>query len=226
MTAEPTTKIVQPTFAPQGPAPYGAGPQYAPPTYGPPPAGLGYPFPEPPAPKRSVGKIVAAVASAIVVLAGIATAALFLLAPRTVEPESVQREIVRITQTAVGVAPTDVKCPEGVKAETGGTFTCTGTVDGQPVNYFVTQDDDKGHLTITNDRIVKLSEVESVLAQKVGSDVGVPVTVSCEPAGKTVVVNAPGTPIACTATNAADSSDSAGISVTVAADGTPAYTFA
>ena len=53
-----------------------------------------------------------------------------------------------------------------------------------------------------------------------------PVTISCEPAGRTVIVNAPGTPIACTATNANDSTDSAEINVTVAADGTPAYTFA
>ena len=225
MTAEPTTRIAAPTGAPQYPAPpYGAAPQYPP--YGPPPAGLGHPFPEPPAPKRGVGKVVAAVAAGIVVVAGIATAALFLLAPRTVEPQSVQREIVRITQTAVGVAPTDVRCPEGVRAEAGGTFTCTGTVDGQPMTYTVRQDDDKGHLTITNDRMIKLSEVEGVLAQKVGSDVGVPVTISCEPTGRTVVVNAPGTPIACTATNAADSTDSAGITVTVAADGTPGYTFA
>ena len=33
-------------------------------------------------------------------------------------------------------------------------------------------------------------------------------------------------PIACTATNATDPSDSAAITVTVAADGTPSYTFA
>ena len=51
-------------------------------------------------------------------------------------------------------------------------------------------------------------------------------TVTCEPAGHAALVNAPGTPIACTATNATDPTDSAKINVTVSADGTPAYTFA
>jgi len=50
--------------------------------------------------------------------------------------------------------------------------------------------------------------------------------VTCEPTGRTVLVNAPGTPIACTAANATDPTDSAKINVTVAADGTPSYTFA
>ena len=68
--------------------------------------------------------------------------------------------------------------------------------------------------------------MEGVVAQQVGSDVDVAVNVECPPAGRTVVVNAPGTPIACTATNATDPSDSAAITVTVAADGTPSYTFA
>ena len=163
---------------------------------------------------------------ALVVLAGLGIGALFLFGPRTVEPQSVQNEIVRITQTAVGVAPTDVRCPAEIKAQTGGTFTCTASVDGQPVTYDVRQDDDKGHLTITYDRLIKVIDLQNTMATRIGKDVDVTVNVTCGPGGRTVVVNAPGTPIACTATNATDPTDSAKIDVTVDATGTPSYTFA
>jgi Domain of unknown function (DUF4333) len=219
MTAEPTTRITAPQFA-QDPA-YGA-PQ--PPAY---PQAYGPAFPPPPpTPKRSTGKIVGVVAGLVVLLGALAAGALILFGPRTVDPASVQREIVRITQTAVQVAPADVRCPTDITAAAGGIFTCTATVEQQPVTYTVHQDDAEGHLTITYDRLLKLAEVEGVVADQVGKDVDVSVTVSCEPAGKTVVINAPGTPIACTAANASDPTDTAAITVTVAADGTPAYTFA
>ena len=189
MTAQPTTPISPPPFPPvtgdpqplppQGPPqPYGAGP-VPPPAF--PPAA--YP-PLPPAPKRSTGKIVGIVAAVLVLLGGLGAAALFVFGPRTVDPASVQQEIVRITQTAVGVAPADVRCPAEIPAEAGGTFACTATVDGQPVTYDVRQDDDQGHLTINYDRLLKVADVESVIAQQVGKDVDVAVTVECPPAGQ------------------------------------------
>jgi hypothetical protein len=229
MTAQPTTPIT-PQFGPQ--APYGPQQPYPssaqvpsaqdayPQSYGP-----AVPPPLPPAPRRRTGMIVGIVAGVLVLLVGLGTAALILFGPKTVDPASVEREIVRITQTAVQVAPADVRCPADIKAEAGGTFTCTATVEQQPVTYTVRQDDAKGHLTITYDRLLAVAEVEKVVAGQVGKDVEVPVTITCEPAGKTVLVNAPGTPIACTATNAGDPTDSAKIKVTVAADGTPSYTF-
>src|SRR5919107_1350714 len=122
---------------------------------------------------------------------------------------------------AAGFPPADVRCPNEFRPEAGATFAGPATVDAQPVTYDVRQDDDQGHLTINYDRLLKVAEVESVVAQQVGSDVDVDVNVECPPADRTVVVNAPGTPIACTATNATDPSDSAAITVTVAADGTP-----
>ena len=255
MTAQPTTRIPTPPYAPQGPGPYGAVPQGAfpqgpfpqapisqsplphsplpqAPTYGSPqPQSFGpaYPLPFPPAPpsapRRRTGLIVGLVAAAVVMLAGLGVGALYLFGQRTVEPESVQREIVRITETAVQVTPADVRCPAEIKAQAGGTFTCTATIDRQPVTYTVRQDDDQGHLTITYDRLIKLAQLESTLADQVGKDVEVAVTVTCEPAGRTVVVNAPGTPIACTAANATDPTDSAKINVTVPAAGAPTYTF-
>ena len=165
-------------------------------------------------------------AAVLVLLGGVGAAALFVFGPRTVDPASVQQEIDRITQTAVGVAPADVRCPAEIRAQAGGTFACTATVDGQPVTYTVRQDDDQGHLTINYDRLIKVADVESVIAQQVGKDVddrrdrGVPADRSHGRRER------PGTPIACTATNADDPSDSAAITVTVAADGTPGYTFA
>ena len=88
------------------------------------------------------------------------------------------------------------------------------------------QDDDKGHLTITYDRLVKMADVVTAGAGQVGKDVGVDVRIACEPTGRTVVVDRPGTPIACTATNAADTTDSAKINVTLDPAGIPSYTFA
>jgi hypothetical protein len=57
------------------------------------------------------------------------------------------------------------------------------------------------------------------------SDIGVDVIVDCAPAGRTVVVNAPGQPLDCTATNATDPTDSASMTATVDAEGTAAYQF-
>jgi hypothetical protein len=238
MTAQPTTRIPTPPYAPQGPGafpqgPFPQGPFPQGPVHGSPqPQSFGpaYPPPFPPAPpaapRRNTGKIVGLAAVALVLLAGLGVGALYLFGQRTVEPESVQREIVRITETAVKVTPADVRCPAEIKAQAGGTFTCTATVDRQPVTYTVRQTDDQGNLTITYDRLIKLAQLESTLADQVGKDVDVAVTVTCEPAGRTVLVNAPGTPIACTAANATDPTDSAKINVTVPAEGAPTYTFA
>ena len=223
MTAQPTTSTPTPQFPPPAPQ---HGPAYGPPQppYGASPVSPDYP-PLPPAPKRSTGKVVGIVAAVLVLLGGLGAAALFVFGPRTVEPESVQQEIVRITRTAVGVVPADVRCPDDIRAQAGGTFACTATVDGQPVTYQVRQTDDQGNLTITHDRLLKVAEVQGVIAQQIGDDIEVPVDVECPPADRAVIVNAPGTPIACTATNAADPTDSAAITVTVAADGTPSYAF-
>ena len=222
MTAQPT--------APISPNPYGPGPGSGSPYPAPypPSSGPGYPPAAPPAaPQRRTGRIVGIVIAALVLLAGLGAGALLVFGERTVEPESVRSEIVRITQEAVAVTPADVRCPEEIPAQTGHTFTCTATVDGQPVTYSVRQDDDQGNLTINYDRLIKVADLQTAVAGLVGADVEVAVDVTCEPAGRTVVVNAnPGSPISCTATNATDAADSAAITVTIAADGTPSYTFA
>ena len=192
----------QPTFSPDSPTP-------AP----------------PPAPSRRTGRTAGIAVAVLVALVAIGGTALYLFGAKTLEPESVQKEIVRITEEAVQVTPTDVACPEGITAQAGGTFTCTATVDSRPMTYTVHQDNDDGDLTITYDRLVRLDAVEQSLATTVSSDVEIPVTVDCGPAGRTVVVNAPGQPIDCTATNAADPTDSASMTATVDAEGAAAYQF-
>jgi hypothetical protein len=182
--------------------------------------------PEPPlAPQRKTGRAVGIAIAILAALAALGGTALYFFGAKTLEPESVQNEIVRITQEAVGVTPTDVTCPDDIEARAGGTFTCTAIVDSRPMTYAVHQDNDQGDLTITYDRLVRLDTVEAGLAAEVSSDIAIDVTVDCGPAGRTVIANAPGQPIDCTATNASDPTDSASMTATVDAEGTPAYQF-
>ena len=86
------------------------------------------------------------------------------------------------------VTPADVRCPEGIEVQAGGTFTCTAMVDGEPVTYWVHQNDDQGNLTITYDRLLRLDAVEAEPRRHGLSGRGVAVTVDCGPTGRTVLV--------------------------------------
>jgi hypothetical protein len=180
---------------------------------------------QPPGPQRRTGRAAGIAVAVLAVLVALGGTAVYFFGARTLEPESVQNEVVRITEEAVQVTPTDVTCPEDIEARAGGTFTCTATVDSRPLTYTVHQNDDEGDLTITYDRLVRLDTVERSLAATVSSDIGVDVVVDCAPAGRAVVANAPGQPIDCTATNASDPTDSAAMTATVDAAGTAAYQF-
>jgi Domain of unknown function (DUF4333) len=185
-----------------------------------------------PAPRRT-GRVVGVVVAVLVVLGGLGAAALSLsgttilpTTTNTVQPESVQNEIVRLTQAAVQVTPADVRCPEGVTARPGGTFTCTAFVDTQLVTYWVQQNDDKDDLTITYDRLLRRDTLEQALATKVSADLNAPVTVACTPTGRTLLRNTPGQQVDCTATKAGDPTGGARMSATVDENGTAAYRFA
>ena len=189
--------------------------------------------PAPPvaAPRRRTGRVV------VTVLAlGALGAAAFLLGTKipgnaifsdttTVAPESVQNEIVAMTRAAVQIDPADVRCPEGVTARPGGRFTCTGFVDGQLVTYWVQQNDDKGDVTITYDRLLRRDTLEQALAAKASSDLDVPVTVACTPTSRAVLRNTPGQEVDCTATKAGDPTGTR-MTATVDANGNAAYRFA
>jgi uncharacterized protein DUF4333 len=191
-----------------------------------PPAPSAHDLPTPsPAPRRRWGRVLGILVAVLVVLGGLAAGALLLFGTRTVEPGSVQREIVRVTETAVQVTPTDVRCPDGVAMQAGGTFTCTALVDSDAVTYWVEQDDDQGHLTITSDRLLRLDALERTVTDKLASDLDVAATVDCGPTGRTVVRNTPGQEIACTAKSTTDPTDGAALTVTVDADGAVTYRY-
>ena len=178
-----------------------------------------------PAPRRRRGWVVGVVAALLVVLAGLGAGALYLLGTPTVEPASVQREIVRITEDAVSATPTDVRCPTGIAMQAGGTFTCTALVDSDAVTYWVHQNDDQGNLTITSDRLLRLDALERAVADKLTADRGVAVTVDCGPTGRTVVRNTPGQEIDCTASPTSDPTGGAALTATVDANGAVSYAF-
>jgi Domain of unknown function (DUF4333) len=201
------------------------------PTYAPSPIGATPLRPAPSQPaarrpprRRRPGRAFVVAAAVLVVAAGLAAIAQHLLfAVKTVQPAFVQNEIVRVTQGAVQVAPTEVRCPEGIAVQTGGTFTCTGMVDGQPVTWWVMQNDERGGLTVTADRLLRLDTLEQAVGTKASADLRTTVTVDCGPAGRTVLRNTPGQEIDCTATRAAASTATVPMTVTVDEDGAVAY---
>lgn len=211
------------------PAPYAAQaqhPAFGPPaTYAPPPAGFGAPVPPARPRKRRGGLIAGLVGGGAVVLGGLGVGAFLLLGPQSLVTDEVESEIVRITQEQVAVAATGVVCPDDIPVAAGSAVTCTGTVEGQTVTFTVTQDDDQGNLTITHDRLLAVAEVEGAVSEQLTAEIGEDVVAVCSAEGQTVLVNAPGTAIPCTAVNAYDTSLSAEITVTVDEAGSVAYEF-
>lgn len=200
---------------------------YGAPAYGP-PAGFGAPpawGPPPAPPRKRTGRIVGGIAGAVVVLGGLGVGAFALLGPSSLVTDDVEREIVRITQEQVGVAPAAVTCPDDIPVAVGSTTTCTGAVEAQPVTYTVRQDDDQGNLTIEHTRLLVVSEVEGAVGAQLSAEVGEDVIAVCSAEGQTVLVNDPGTAIPCTAVNAADTTLTAEVVANVDAEGTVSYEF-
>jgi hypothetical protein len=150
------------------------------------------------------------------VVAGLVVGGIFLFGTTTIDTAEAERQIAALTEDQVGVAAADVSCPEDVEAEAGGTFSCTGTLDGQGVSFTVEQTDDEGNVQISgDDSLVVVATVEESLAQQVGGEAGVEAVATCDADGRSVLVDPAGAPIPCTVTNATDSTDSIDVLATV-----------
>jgi len=196
------------------------GPPYSP--YGPAAAGFGQP-PAPPR-RRRTGLIIGSVVAAVVVLGGLVVGALLLFGTKTLDTAEAQRQIAQLTQDQTGVAPTDVSCPADIEAEAGGTFSCSASLEGQPMTFTVTQTDDEGNVEIQGENtFVDIATVEASLDEQLGEVSGVEVVSTCDADGHSVLVDGVGTPISCTVVNAGDASDSIEVAATVDEGGEVSY---
>ena len=211
------TQHTHPT-PPYGPPSPGYGPPA--PSFGTPPTGFG----QPPAPRRRTGAIVGAVVAAVLVLGGLAVAALLLFGAKTLDTADAERQIAQLTEESAGVAPTDVSCPADIEAETGATFACSASLEDQPISFTVTQTDDDGNVEIDGDNtFVDVATVEASLNEQLGEVTGVEVVSTCDADGHRILVDGVGTPIPCTVANAADASDSVEVTATVDESGAVSY---
>jgi hypothetical protein len=205
-----------PSFGPPAPL-------YGPPAspYGPTAPGFG----PPPAPRRSrTGAVIGATVTAVLVLGGLVVGALLLFGSKTLDTAEAERQIAQLTEDQAGVAPTDVSCPADIEAVAGGTFTCSASLEDQPISFTVTQTDDEGNVEISSENtFVDIATVEAALAQQVGEAAGVEVVSTCDAAGRSVLVDGVGTPIPCTVANAEDASDSIEVTATVDESGAVSY---
>ena len=139
-----TQQIGQQGYTPQlPPPPYGPSGQPAGP-FGPPPAGFG--TQQQPPRRRRTGALVAGIVAAVLAVVGLGIAALFLFGTKLLDTAEAEREIARITEEQVGLAPCDVTCPDDVTLQAGTSTTCTAPLVGQPFSYTVEQTDDEGYV--------------------------------------------------------------------------------
>jgi hypothetical protein len=202
-------------------------PQYGPPapSYGHPAPGFGQPPMPPSPPSRSrTGVIIGAVVAGVLVLGGLAVAAVLLFGTKTLNSAEAERLISQATEEQSGVVPTDVSCPTDIEAEAGATFSCSASLEGQPISFTVTQTDDDGNVDVSSDdTFVVVATVEASLTQQLGEAAGVDVVSICHVNGHSVLVDGVGTPIPCTVTNAEDATDSVEVTAIVDEDGAVSY---
>lgn len=95
----------------------------------------------------------------------------------------------------------NAQCPDDVKLEAGGTFTCTVDVEGQPLRFDVTQDDEKGNVSyVKAQAALDTVKLEASLTGQIKEQTGVDVTVACP--GDKVLVKDVGATFPCDATAA------------------------
>jgi hypothetical protein len=168
--------------------------------------------------------VVGIVVAAVVVLGALAVGAFLLFGTKTLDMAEAEREIAQLTEDQAGVAPTDVSCPAQVEARSGETFTCTASLEDQPMSFTVTQTDDDGNVRVDSDNdFVDVATVEASLDQQWAELAGVDVVSTCDAAGHSILVDGIGTPIPCTVTNALDATDSVAVTATVDESGAVSY---
>ncbi|SFF32193.1 DUF4333 domain-containing protein [Blastococcus tunisiensis] len=212
-----------PTPPTGSPEPQNGPTTYGPPSYGPPAGG----YAPAPAPRRRTGAIIGGIVAAVVVLGGLVVAALVWIGGATLDTAEVERRIGQLTAEQAGVAPTDVSCPADIRAESGSAFSCTASLENQPISFTVTQTDDEGTVRIDSDNtFVDVGVVEASLDEQLGALTGVAVISTCDTGGHSVLVDAVGTPIPCFVDNAADATDTVEVVATVDSSGAVSYEFA
>ena len=208
-----------------------AAPQYGPPAppVSPPGSPYGYPAPgfgPPPAPpsRSRTGVVIGAVVAGVLLLGGLAVGAVLLFGTKVLDSARAEQLIAQATEDQAGVAPIDVSCPSDIEAEAGATFTCTASLEGQPISFTVTQTDDDGNVDVESvNTFVDIATVQASLTQQLGEAAGVEVVSTCHVDGHSVLVDGIGTPIPCTVANVEDPSDSVEVTATVDQDGTVSY---
>ena len=208
-----------------------AAPQYGPPAppFSPPGSPYGYPAPgfgPPPVPpsRSRTGAVIGAVVAGVLVLGGLGIGAVLLFGTKILDSAKAEQLIAQSTEDQAGVAPTDVSCPSDIEAEAGATFTCTASLEGQPISFTVTQTDDDGNVDVESvNTFVDIATVEASLTEQLGAAAGVDVISTCHVDGYSVLVDGVGTPIPCTVANAEDASDSVEVTATVDEDGAVSY---
>jgi hypothetical protein len=198
-------------------------PSYAPPAYSAPAAFAPTPDVPPPGRRRRTG-LIAAVTGGLATL-GLAGGALVLFGTPLLDTAEVADRIAADTQTQIGVAATDVSCPDDIEVAAGTGFSCTARIDGQPVTYSVRQTDDEGTVQFElDDEIVLVPKVEQAVAELVAADYGLTVSTVCDGGEHRVLVQDMPTSVPCTVTNVDDPADTLDVTADVSADGSVSYT--
>jgi PBP1b-binding outer membrane lipoprotein LpoB len=101
-----------------------------------------------------------------------------------------------------GIALT-VVCPPGVAIEQGATSTCSAVLDGQQLEFTVTQADEQGNVDFAaNSAVLDVVKLQTQTAQQYGEQKGGVWTADCGAAGKAYLVQSVGATFECTFTAA------------------------